>query len=126
MKKTFVILTLVLFLLAFVGCAAQQDSAEQTGSASQLSAPSSSTEVPLENTAFISGMGCSDPTCTDASHHHDCPEDCTDYDHHHNCPLDCTEAGHHHSTSSSTAGAAQTAGTHHAESHASHHGDSHH
>ena len=46
--------------------------------------------------AFVPGMGCSDPTCTDAAHHHDCPADCTDYEHHHTCALDCTEAGHHH------------------------------
>ncbi len=46
--------------------------------------------------AFVSGMGCNDADCTDASHHHDCPADCTDYSHHHSCPLDCTEADHHH------------------------------
>ena len=48
------------------------------------------------NDSFVSGMGCSDPDCTDSSHHHDCPATCGDYDHHHNCSLDCTEASHHH------------------------------
>lgn len=48
-------------------------------------------------TAYVSGMGCNDPSCTDATHHHDCPADCTEYDHYHNCGLDCTEAQHHHS-----------------------------
>lgn len=47
-------------------------------------------------TAFVSGMGCSDPYCTDISHHHDCPQDCEDYNHYHNCSLDCAETGHHH------------------------------
>ena len=47
--------------------------------------------------AFVSGMGCSDQTCTDMSHHHDCPADCTEYDHYHNCALDCFETQHHHS-----------------------------
>ena len=64
--------------------------------------------------AFVSGMGCNDQSCTDASHHHDCPTTCTDYDHYHNCALDCTEIGHHHT--------GQTAGGDHGE----HHGNSHH
>lgn len=49
---------------------------------------------------FIPGMGCNDPYCLDASHHHDCPAGCTDYSHHHTCPLDCTDASHHHGASS--------------------------
>ncbi|MDE6433509.1 MAG: hypothetical protein K2L07_04700, partial [Lachnospiraceae bacterium] len=44
------------------------------------------------DTSFVNGMGCSDPDCTDTSHHHDCPPDCGDYEHYHNCDLDCTEA----------------------------------
>lgn len=48
-------------------------------------------------TAFVNGMGCSDQSCINASHHHDCPTDCTDYDHYHTCNLDCAEASHHHS-----------------------------
>ncbi len=47
-------------------------------------------------TIFVSGMGCSDPNCTDPNHYHDCPPDCSDYDHYHNCDPDCTEASHHH------------------------------
>ena len=49
-------------------------------------------------TAFVNGMGCSDQSCTDVSHHHDCPTDCTDYDHYHTCNLDCAETSHHHSS----------------------------
>ncbi len=52
--------------------------------------------VKMTTVSFVNGMGCSDPDCTDASHHHDCPSDCDDYEHHHNCGLDCTEASHHH------------------------------
>lgn len=65
-------------------------------------------------TSFVSGMGCNDQSCTDVSHHHDCPTDCTNYDHYHNCALDCTEMSHHHS--------GQTGSGHHGE----HHGDGHH
>ncbi len=59
--------------------------------------------------AFVNGMGCDDPTCTDPEHHHDCPEDCEDYSHHHHCDLDCTEESHHHE------------GEHHEEHHDEHH-----
>lgn len=69
--------------------------------------------------SFVSGMGCSDPDCTDASHHHDCPADCDDYEHHHNCDLDCTEESHHHSGTNSVNGTEQ----HHSEQR---HGGSHH
>ena len=65
-------------------------------------------------TAFISGMGCNDQSCTDVSHHHDCSTDCTDYDHYHNCSLGCTVTSHHHD--------GQTVGGGHGE----HHNDSHH
>lgn len=65
--------------------------------------------------SFIPGMGCSDPTCTDASHHHDCPETCTDYSHYHHCPLNCTEASHCHG------GAGYAAGGHHSEGGHHHH-----
>lgn len=65
-------------------------------------------------TTFVSGMGCSDQSCTDVSHHHDCPPDCTDYDHYHSCSLDCTETNHHHG--------GQTVGG----NHGGHHDDSHH
>ncbi len=50
----------------------------------------------MSTVTFLPGMGCSNPYCTDASHHHDCPADCTDYSHHHTCPLDCTDTSHHH------------------------------
>lgn len=73
-----------------------------------------SEKVYAATTAYVSGMGCNDPTCTDASHHHDCPADCTEYDHYHNCDLSCNEASHHHG------GAAVTDG------HGKHHGSSHH
>ncbi|MDE6625938.1 MAG: hypothetical protein K2K56_06170 [Lachnospiraceae bacterium] len=73
-------------------------------------------------TVFVSGMGCSDPDCTDASHHHDCPPDCGDYEHYHNCDLDCTEASHHHNDTNSASSAKGT-GQHHGEQH---HGGNHH
>ena len=81
-------------------------------------------DLPLRDTsdavpvtaAFVPGMGCSDPACTDASHHHDCPADCADYEHYHTCALDCTEASHHHSTAASG-----TSGHH-----SGHHADAHH
>ena len=69
--------------------------------------------------SFISGMGCSDPNCTDASHHHDCPSDCNDYEHHHNCPLDCTDENHHHNGTNNANGSGQ----HHTKQH---HGNDHH
>lgn len=53
-------------------------------------------EDDVTTVSFISGMGCDDPTCTDPSHHHDCPSDCADYDHHHHCGLDCNDSTHHH------------------------------
>lgn len=68
------------------------------------------------NAAFVPGMGCSDPACTDAAHHHDCPAGCADYEHYHTCALDCTEASHHHSTAASG-----TSGHH-----SGHHADAHH
>ena len=64
--------------------------------------------------ACVSGMGCNDQSCTDVSHHHDCPTDCADYDHYHNCNLDCAATSHHHNS--------QTVSTDHEE----HHDDSHH
>ena len=66
--------------------------------------------------AFVSGMGCNDQSCTDVSHHHNCPTDCTEYDHYHNCALDCTETSHHHSS--------QTVSGGHGEHHDSHHSGS--
>ena len=71
------------------------------------------------NVSFVSGMGCSDPSCTDTSHHHDCPTDCGDYEHHHNCGLDCTEVSHHHIGT----GGRNESGQHHSEPH---HGGHHH
>lgn len=72
------------------------------------------TDLPSQPTAaFVSGMGCSDPNCTDASHHHDCPADCEDYDHHHSCDLDCTDASHHHEGVNNT----NDSGQHHTEQH---------
>ncbi|MDE6747869.1 MAG: M56 family metallopeptidase [Lachnospiraceae bacterium] len=73
----------------------------------------------VTNVSFVSGMGCSDPDCTDATHHHDCPIDCGDYEHHHNCGLDCTIASHHHSGTSAVSGTTQ----HHPDQH---HKDNHH
>lgn len=72
-----------------------------------------------EAAVFMSGMGCSDPDCTDLSHHHDCPSDCENYDHHHNCGLDCSEASHHHNNVSG----ANDSGQHHQTRH---HGGYHH
>lgn len=69
-------------------------------------------------TAFVSGMGCSDPYCTDITHHHDCPQDCEDYNHY-NCDLDCTEAEHCHRGTSGD----NESGQHHGEQH---HGEQHH
>lgn len=89
-----------LFLLA--GCGGPDaDVSRQSGEVSALS-------------GFVSGMGCSDPNCTDASHHHDCPADCTDYSHYHSCSLDCTEAGHHHNGETTASGSGQQ---HHKDSH---------
>ena len=82
--------------------------------------------------AFLPGMGCSDPACTDAAHHHDCPADCADYEHHHACALDCTEAGHHHGTAASNApGSSGNSGNsgasgHHSGHSSGHHADAHH
>ena len=88
-KKTFgaLVLTCVLFLN---GCstATPEESSTVDGSGTNIS--------------FVSGMGCSDPTCTDPSHHHDCPSDCTEYDHHHHCDLDCTDPAHNHHSSGHT------------------------
>ena len=50
----------------------------------------------LTAVSYISGMGCSDPNCTDPSHYHDCPADCANYEHYHHCALNCAETGHHH------------------------------
>ena len=79
-----------------------------------------------DTVTFVSGMGCSDSDCTDASHHHDCPPDCGDYEHHHNCGLDCTETSHHHNGTSAVDESEQ----HHEEQRQQHtkqhHGDSHH
>lgn len=78
-------------------------------------ADNSHTSSPIASTvAFVSGMGCSDQTCTDMSHHHDCPADCADYDHYHSCTLDCSEAQHHHSSKIVDSG------------HSEHHEDKHH
>ena len=80
--------------------------------------------VTVTNVSFVSGMGCSDPDCTDVTHHHDCPLDCGDYEHHHNCALDCTIASHHHSGTSTVSGTTQH---HTAQSHSGqHHKDDHH
>lgn len=75
--------------------------------------------VKVTTVSFVNGMGCSDPDCTDASHHHDCPSDCDDYEHHHNCDLDCTEESHHHSGTNSVNETEQ----HHSEQR---HGGGHH
>ena len=83
-----------------------------------------SASVTVTNVSFVSGMGCSDPDCTDVTHHHDCPLDCGDYEHHHNCALDCTIASHHHSGTSTVSGTTQH---HTTQSHSGqHHKDDHH
>ena len=82
-NKIWISLLALVFLLA--GCGG-----ETAGGTPQNSAPEAG---PV---SFVAGMGCSDPTCTDPSHHHDCPVDCTDYEHHHNCALDCADPSHHH------------------------------
>mgnify|MGYP001026336823 CR=1 FL=1 len=67
-----------------------------------VSAPAPQPEPPVVQTqtltavSYISGMGCSDPNCTDPSHYHDCPADCANYEHYHHCALNCAETGHHH------------------------------
>ncbi len=87
MKKSLCVIALV-FLFMLAGCG--------------LETPSTSDgflqpDKNATNLSFISSMGCNDQSCTDVSHHHDCPADCTDYSHYHNCTLDCTEISHHHS-----------------------------
>ena len=88
--KNFLCIATVAYLIFLTGCS-------QSGMVMNLT---SQLQDNLPDTAvFVSGMGCSDPDCTDASHHHDCPPDCGDYEHHHNCDLDCTEESHHHADS---------------------------
>ena len=84
MKKNVLLCVALACVLALSGC----------GSEAPNVSPSEG--LPTANISFVSGMGCDDPTCTDASHHHDCPPDCADYDHHHHCGLDCNEPDHHH------------------------------
>lgn len=109
MKKLLCTATLVC-LLFMTGCGKNEITADSN---SLLQNNTSGTAV------FVSGMGCSNPDCTDISHHHDCPSDCADYDHHHNCSLDCTEASHHHRGTSE----GNESGQHHQEEH---HGGNHH
>jgi len=82
-NKIWISLLALVFLLS--GCGG-----EAAGGAPQKSAPEAG---PV---SFVAGMGCTDPNCTDPSHHHDCPVDCADYEHHHNCALDCAEPSHNH------------------------------
>ena len=89
MKKILCI-TMTVFFFLMAGCA----TTETTEKRLDVSLQSGNSSV---NTTFVSSMGCNDQSCTDASHHHDCPADCTDYDHYHNCALDCSETQHHHS-----------------------------
>lgn len=103
--KKFICINALVFIFMLTGC-----SSEYPNTSDLSSQPDQSSA----NVAFISSMGCNDPNCTDASHHHDCPPDCTDYDHYHSCNLDCTETSHHHSS--------QTAEGNHGE----HHDDGHH
>lgn len=101
-------------LIFLVGCG-------QSGMVTNLSSQHQDdvADMAVTTVSFVSGMGCSDPNCTDASHHHDCPPDCGDYEHHHNCGLDCTEVSHHHSNTSTV----NESGQHHEEQH---HGGNHH
>lgn len=90
MKKNFLIVTIIC-LLFISGCSKND---------SMVNTTTNLTKHNYHSATFISGMGCSDPNCTDSSHHHDCPSNCQDYSHHHNCDLDCQEESHHHSTTS--------------------------
>ena len=108
MKKNFFVITLIC-LLFMTGC----------GRSDKMINPNSNLQNQNYHSAtFVNGMGCSDPNCTDSSHHHDCPSDCQDYSHHHNCDLDCQEESHHHNTTSKT-----STSIHHQEQH---HGSTHH
>lgn len=89
------------------------------GQSGMISEPYAQTQGDVSDTVFVSGMGCSDPNCTDASHYHDCPIDCGDYEHHHHCGLDCIEVSHHHRGMSGV----YESGQHHVEEH---HGGYHH
>ena len=72
----------------------------------------------LTAVSYISGMGCSDPNCTDPSHYHSCPADCANYEHHHSCALDCAEPSHCHAgTAVSTGGGRHHGGGHHGRHH---------
>ena len=93
-NKIWISLLALVFLLA--GCGG-----ETAGGTPQNSAPEAG---PV---SFVAGMGCTDPTCTDPSHHHDCPADCADYEHHHHCPLDCTDASHNHAAHHEADGSGQ-------------------
>ena len=86
--KKFICITALVFIFMLTGC-----SSENQNTASLSLQP----DKDVTNIAFLVGMGCNDQSCTDVSHHHDCPETCTDYDHYHSCVLDCTETSHHHS-----------------------------
>ncbi|MDE7283313.1 MAG: M56 family metallopeptidase [Lachnospiraceae bacterium] len=96
------------------------ENGEMAGLSEDTSQEHHTDPVTVTNVSFVSGMGCSDPNCTDASHHHDCPIDCGDYEHHHNCGLDCTIASHHHSGAGTVSG---TTTQHHPEQH---HSGNHH
>lgn len=82
-KKSLCTITLFSILL-LTGCSNAEPSVSQA------------TGAPATNISFVSGMGCNESSCTDPSHHHDCPTDCEEYDHHHHCDLDCTDPAHNH------------------------------
>ena len=85
MKKTFFIVTLIC-LFFMTGCGRVDKMVH------------SNSNLPNQNyhsATFINGMGCSDPNCTDSSHHHDCPSDCQEESHHHNTTSKTSTSIHH-------------------------------
>lgn len=112
--KKFICITALIFIFMLTGCNSETPNTSDLSSQPHHQDDHQTDSSEVITTSFVSGMGCNDQSCTDVSHHHDCPPDCTDYDHYHSCDLDCTETNHHHSS--------QTVGGDHGE----HHDDSHH
>lgn len=93
MLKNILCIIALLSIFLLTGCSNTEPSVSQT------------TGDPVANISFVGGMGCNDPSCTDPSHHHDCPSDCKEYEHHHHCDLDCTDPVHsHHSNGHNESG----------------------
>lgn len=62
---------------------------------------------------FTDSMGCSDQSCTNPDHFHDCDDNCTDPAHYHACDVDCRIEAHHHPK--------QDTSGHHTDRHNNHH-----